>query len=854
NAAARTAAGRPASATQPAARAANEPNTAPNALGARLPRGTLASLKQFQLTDAHVDLAAQRVTIGRLALSEPRARVNRFADKHWMYEQWLRAPIAASPSNATSADPKTRPQHATGAPANPTAKPWSVAVSDIAIDGGAISYADLSGAKPVRFSVSDIALGLKNFSPDATQPSPITVLARISARRGEPGTASFKGTLGLAPMAAAGQIELTRLPLHAFEPYFAAGLNVELQRADTSFIGKASFQAGPNGPTLNVAGNGQVDNFRANSNPDSASASAKTGTLDAATAAAAGASAAPDSVAQAGAARANTTTARTAAAAATRPPTTTTTTARNERPSPTGSVASTLQGDAALAEELLSWKALNLRGVAVAMKPGTRTTVDVKETALSDFFARLIVKEDGRINLQDLVKSDPAPAPAANGASAAATSTTASANAPLIRFGPISLVNGRVLFSDRFIKPNYSASLSELTGKLSAFSSASPDGQPQLADLELRGRAEGTASLEITGKLNPLAKPLALDITGKVRDLELPPLSPYSVKYAGYGIERGKMSVDVNYVVQPDGQLTAKNKLVLNQLTFGDKVEGAPNSLPVKLAVALLADRNGVIDLDLPISGSLNDPQFSLFPVILKVIGNVIVKAITSPFSLLAGAFGGGGTGGEGLDGVTFAPGSTALDGTARTTLDKVAKALTERPALKLTVTGSANVDAEREAYKRERLMQLVQAEKRRLSSDGGSSSAPKPAANVASAARASASAASAVDVSPTEYPELLKSVYKSAEISKPRNLIGLAKDLPTAEMESLLLANINVTDESIRELAVERGVAVRDYLASRELPLDRLFLGAAKAQAAPATAGTEQKFTPRAELSLATQ
>ena len=121
-----------------------------------------------------------------------------------------------------------------------------------------------------------------------------------------------------------------------------------------------------------------------------------------------------------------------------------------------------------------------------------------------------------------------------------------------------------------------------------------------------------------------------------MRDLELPPLTPYAVKYAGHGIERGKLSVDVNYKVLPNGQLTASNRLVLNQLTFGEPVEGAPNSLPVKLAVALLADRQGVIDLDLPISGSLNDPQFRLGPVIGRIIVNLIGKALTSPFSLLA--------------------------------------------------------------------------------------------------------------------------------------------------------------------------------------------------------------------------
>jgi hypothetical protein len=340
-----------------------------------------------------------------------------------------------------------------------------------------------------------------------------------------------------------------------------------------------------------------------------------------------------------------------------------------------------------------------------------------------------------------------------------------------------------------------------------------------LADLELRGRAEGSASLEITGKLNPLAKPLALDIVGKVRDLELPPLSPYSVKYAGHGIERGKLSMYVTYKVLPDGQLTASNKLVLNQLTFGNPVEGAPNSLPVRLAVALLADSHGVIDLDLPISGSLNDPQFRIGPVIFKIIVNLIGKAITAPFSLLARAFGGG----DELSSVAFAPGSATLTPEAQQNLDKVAKALTERPALKITVTGTASLEREREAIQRERLQELVRAAKRR------------------------ATPADTTPVQAAEYPALLKEVYRRADMPKPRNLVGIAKDLPVPEMEALLLAHLPAATEDLAtELATHRGQAVKAYLAEQKLPEERLF------SAAPKTTTPDDQWTPQAQLSLA--
>nr|WP_325344101.1 DUF748 domain-containing protein [Xylophilus sp.] len=379
------------------------------------------------------------------------------------------------------------------------------------------------------------------------------------------------------------------------------------------------------------------------------------------------------------------------------------------------------------------------------------------------------------------------------------------------------------------MQPNYSADLTALSGTLDSFSSETAAGQPpQMAALELRGRAEGTASLEVTGRLNPLAQPLALDIVGKVRDLELPPLSPYTVKYAGHGIERGKLSMDVAYQVEPDGRLTARNRLVLNQLKFGDEVAGAPASLPVRLATALLADRNGVIDVDLPISGSLNDPQFSIAAVVFKALGNLIVKAVTAPFSLLASAIGGGDSDGRGGD-VAFAPGRATLDAAAKEQLDKVAWALADRPALRLTVIGLASPGAERDGWKRARLDALVQAEKRRAARSGGARAADEVAPFTAA-----------------EYPALLKEAYGRADIRKPRNAVGWPKDLPVPEMEALLLADIAVPEAAMRELAVARGVAVRDYLAGRQLPASRLFLGAPRADV-PAEGG----WKPHAELNL---
>lgn len=718
---------------------------------------SLVSLGKLEVKGLQVPVDKRTVSLESLALNTPTLAVERGSDGRWMFERWAKVQ-AQTP---TPASETTAAKAATDAP-------WVVRVGELALQGGAVAFADNAQPRPVALEVSALDVSAKNLATDSGKPGAFTLSARAAAGKGNAksvaGKIDYQGTLALQPLATQGKLDATRVPLHGLDGYLAQQLAIELLRADVGFRGQVAFAQTDKGPSLKLAGDAAIEDLKANS-----------------------------------------------------------------------TAASTPMTEAQVGEELLAWKSLNLRGLNVATAPGTAPKVQVAETSLQDFFARITINEAGRINLRDIVKGEPqtppvtaataaasAPVPSASAASATQPVHTAARDplAPVVQFGPMSLVNGKVLFSDFFIKPNYSADLTELTGKLGAFSSEAPGSEPQLAALELLGRAEGSASLEVSGQLNPLTQPLALDIAGKVRDLDLPPLSPYSVKYAGHGIERGKLSVDVTYKVLPNGQLTASNRIVLNQLTFGEPVAGAPNSLPVRLAAALLADRRGVIDLDLPISGSLNDPQFRIGPVIGKIILNLIGKALTSPFSLLASAFGGG----EEMSSVAFAPGSATLSPEAQQNLGKVAKALVDRPALKLTVTGTANLEAEREGLQRERLQQLVRAEKRRAQPD------------------------STEPVTADEYPALLKAAYGRASIPKPRNLVGIAKDLTVPEMEALLMANQPATEAMAAELAAQRGHAVQSYLAAQKLPAERLFL------AAPKTGSQVPKGAPQAELSLATQ
>lgn len=476
--------------------------------------------------------------------------------------------------------------------------------------------------------------------------------------------------------------------------------------------------------------------------------------------------------------------------------------------------------DVADSTDLMRWRSLDVGGIDVATQP---LHVEVGSVALADFFARLILSPEGRLNLADILRQPPA-APAGEPVAAAAASAAppAAGQPSPVRVGRITLQGGEVNFNDRFIKPNYRANLTELGGRIGPFVPGTP------GEVEIRGSVDRTAPLEIVGKLDPFGSELALELAGSARGIDLPKLSPYSGKYIGYGIEKGKLSVDVKYRVDK-GQLTAENKIFLDQLTFGDKVDSpdAP-SLPVNLAVALLKNSRGEIDIELPISGSLNDPEFSLGGIIFKLIVNLIVKVVTSPFTLLGSLFGGG----EELSVIEFAPGRAALTPAATKSLESLAKALADRPGLKLEITGRADPDNDREGLKRAVLERKVKA------------------AKLAEGVKAGEAGGSLRDIelSAEEYPKYLALAYKDEKFPKPKNLVGLTKSLPVPEMEQLMLTNIAAGEDEMRQLADRRARVARDWLHhTGGIAGERLFVLAPKVEAE----AEGKKVSSRVEFSL---
>ncbi|MFC7298468.1 DUF748 domain-containing protein [Herminiimonas aquatilis] len=462
--------------------------------------------------------------------------------------------------------------------------------------------------------------------------------------------------------------------------------------------------------------------------------------------------------------------------------------------------------------EFLRWKSLYFGGMDVRLAP---FALSIDQVALSDFFARIILDANGRINLQDVkvadtggvqksvTQAEPTTAPAAAPAKekvAVLPPAKPASDIPPIKIKKLTLQGGHVRFTDNFIKPNYTANLMKFGGVVSGLSSDANSS----ANVNLKGQVN-SAPLEIDGKINPLKGDLEMDIKAAVRGMELAPLSPYSGRYIGYGIEKGKLSFEVAYRVE-NRVLTAQNRLILEQLTLGDKIESpTATNLPVNFALSLLRDRNGVIDINLPIGGSLDDPQFSVGGLIVKVIVNVITKAVTAPFTLLGSLFGGG----EELSILEFDPGRARITDAGAAKLTSMSKLLLDRPALKLEITGRTDPEADREGLKKASIDRKVRALKLKDMVGRGESAE-----------------ANSITVTPQEYPALLKRVYKDADFKKPRNLVGLQKDVPVEEMENLLSTNATVSDDDLNSLANRRAQAVKDWLTGEgKVPDTRIFI-----------------------------
>ncbi|KVN72504.1 DUF748 domain-containing protein [Burkholderia ubonensis] len=648
-----------------------------------------------------------------------------------------------------SAEQKALPARTVARKAQAAAPSWHYRIDALNVKDAAANYTDLSTPRPVKLAIKPLALSVQKISDDLTKPLPVELKATLNRK----GSLNVSGDVTAQPLKLGLKIDGNRLDAAAFEPYFGSALNATVASALLNANGNLAF-AQANGAT------------RASYRGDAA-------------------------------------------------------------------LVDVRMLDKATSDPFAGWRSLALSNLK-ATYDEKGTDVDAARVTFSNFYGRVLLDAQGRLNLKDIVAKESGPAqsltrdtskgetaPAAASAAvaqqalapaAASASTVVKAAPPpqnpvRVHFGEFVLQNGRVNYTDNFIKPNYTANLVAIKGTIGAFGTDSTTSAP----VDVAANLAGNGPITIKGTVNPLIAKPALDLTATAHDIELTNLTPYSAKYAGYPITKGKLNVDLHYQLAND-QLSANNHIFIDQLTFGDHVENdTATKLPVKLAISLLKNSRGEIDVSLPVSGSLSNPEFSVGGLIWRAVLNLIAKAVTSPFTLLAHAFGGGG---EELGYVEFAPGSDELADAQQKKLDTVVKMLNEKASIRLDLIGRVDPDKDTPGLRETYVDRLVRQQKLKDVVGQGESIDPR-----------------SVKVEPAEYHTYLTRAYKAADFKKPRNLVGLQKTLPDDDMRKALAEHAPVDEGSLRTLAQARAQSVRQYLEGK-IDSSRMFIVAPKLDA----------------------
>jgi hypothetical protein len=520
--------------------------------------------------------------------------------------------------------------------------------------------------------------------------------------------------------------------------------------------------------------------------------------------------------------------------------------------------------DGTLGDDLLKWDSVRVSGIDANVNP---LSVAIKQIALNNVSASLVIETNHTINLLNALRpagsnattdtntpattNETEAATVAQNPAAPVTNATPASPLPPITIGSIVISNAAARFTDRSFSPNVNIAIQQFSGEIAGISST----EPRHADVNLHAAVDGVGPIDIAGHINPFNGTATNDLKITFKDVDLTPTSPYSGKFAGYRIAEGKLNLDLAYNLV-GRKLESKNVITLDRFTFGEKVNSPDAThLPVRLAIALLKDRNGQILLDVPVEGSLDDPKFRVGKVVMHTLLNILEKAATSPFSLLGAVFGGGG---EELSYQDFVPGSAVLLPANEQKLDSLVKGLYERPGLQLEIAGSIDPEADHDSLRRANLDKQIRT---------------RQWASLRKSERATITT-DQIKLTPEEragwvkklYGEALdKGVINAAFIAANTNLIAFAAQIPsrsgktekgatllmqcspatapksskaaaipnqikpaapTDPREVLLLASIPVTDGDFEALASNRAKAVRAYiLQTGKVEAARLFL-----------------------------
>ncbi len=447
--------------------------------------------------------------------------------------------------------------------------------------------------------------------------------------------------------------------------------------------------------------------------------------------------------------------------------------------------------------DFLKWQQVVVEGLNY--QHGDSLSID--KVNLFQPYVRFMINDDRTTNIDDLL----IPQPADSGAKSTAAKP-ASKDKPLgIHIGGIAINDGSANFADFSLTPNFATAVQQLNGQIGTIDSR----QAKPASVDIKGKVDRYAPVTIKGAVNPFDPMASLDIATSFKRVELTTLTPYSGKFAGYRIRKGRLNLDLHYLITK-GQLKAENKVVVEQLQLGEKVDSPDAvSLPLKLAIALLKDVDGKISIELPVTGDLNNPQFSVMPIVWQTLRNLIVKAAAAPFKLIGGLVSGGGS--QDLGTVSFAPGSSELNKDAEAALVKLSQALKERPALRLEIEGTAAKSSDGPLIAEQRLEREYQYNYYKMLQRRGDK---VPAQ------------ASLIEVPDSEKGPLLEGIYRTRlKTQPPAEWKDLGKEERTAKLREGVIQFWSGSDVLLRQLGQDRASSIKDYLVEKgQLADDRVY------------------------------
>ncbi|MCL6416757.1 DUF748 domain-containing protein [Aestuariirhabdus sp. Z084] len=449
-------------------------------------------------------------------------------------------------------------------------------------------------------------------------------------------------------------------------------------------------------------------------------------------------------------------------------------------------------------QEFVKWKALLVEEIAFDQQ---QRQLSIARIATNTPYARVIIYPDLSVNVSQILSSPTAADEPADETTSSGENGTEDEKPFDVSIGRIEIVEGEANFADLSLTPQFATGIFQLNGRVDGLSS-DIDAR---AVVDISGKVDRYAPVVIKGAINPLSAEAFTDLGVSFKNVELTTLTPYSGKFAGYRIDKGKLSLDLQYQLE-NRQLQGDNKMVLDQLTLGSRTDSPDaTSLPVTLAIALMKDSSGRIDIDLPVSGDLDNPEFSYGSLVAKAFINLITNIISSPFRALGSLLG---EDAESYGNIGFPAGSQELSPEVRERLQTLTTALAERPTIKLELTGGSNQAFDWPVYAQLQWQQQLQTLAwQRLKAEG--KSVPGTPNDL---------------IVPTELKESLVverfREYLGEEASQAATLPSLV------EMEQVLIRDIKPQPSVLRQLAQQRAAEVRRYLVEAlQYPAENLYL-----------------------------